>query len=168
MAGIPRNRPARPPVRGTLSLVHRVLTSCLVLLALTGVVSGNLLRPCDCSGEDGIDSNARCQSMLLSSQAPSGGCPACHGRAHSPGPVEGEDGSDDEGCTLCCKPRAPLGEADGSVALDAPGLSFGAIAVGAPTPLVEQLHPNARALERARRTSDPWLLSPEGLAVFLI
>ena len=154
------------PSSGMLGPVRRLLTTSLLLLALAGILSGNLLRPCDCGSGDGGDARALCPSQLPT-HTPRPSCCACANARPDEGPGGSDRPDDEEGCPLCCKPRPPLAEAahavelaDAHVVVDAVVAELASVAVPA--------RRHSSALSHERRTGDHWLLSPEGLAVFLI
>ena len=140
-----------------------LLTRAALLCALLGVVTGNLYRTCDCAHDAGAARHGR---------APAGRAapvlPACCRHA-APASEPERDGHDaPTGCTICCKPRAPLGETHDAVEMPAP-LPCG---IALDRPVVAAWHAplprGSQPVEVGRRTGDPWLLSPEGLTVFLI
>ena len=151
-------KPSRSgPSSGILGPVRRTLTTGLLLLALTGIVSGNLLWPCDCDSSEDGDAHALCQSWSATHKPPASCCGCGSERPEEEG-----------GCTLCCKPRPPLTEAAEAVQLaDARVVGIATVAE-LPSSAAAPARQHVRLLVRERRTSDPWLLSPEGLAVFLI
>jgi hypothetical protein len=139
--------------------VRRLPTLAVVLLALAGVVTGNLYRPCQCKADEVEGLEARCCGRTAAPDLP----PCCRPDAPERGPSDG-----DEGCGICCKPRAPLDEPDASPAwheTSTPTLESVDLVVAVRVPSESTLAPIA---SRERRTIDPWLLSPEGLTVFLI
>ena len=150
-----------------LGLVRRLLTTSLLLLALAGIVSGNLLRPCDCgSGEDG-DPHALCQSGPTTHTALTSCC-GCGGSSLEKESDGSEGAGDEDGCTLCCKPRPPLTEAASTVKLtDAHVVAIATVAE-LPSSVAIPAQQHSWTLSHERRTTDQWLLSPEGLALFLI
>jgi hypothetical protein len=143
--------------------VYSLLTRAALLCALLGVVTGNLYRTCDCAHDAGAARHGGAGAVLA---APA--LPACCRHAAPESQPKGDGHDAPAGCTICCKPRAPLSETNDPVEMPAP-LPFG---IAMDLPVVAAWHaPLPRACrpdEGGRRTSDPWLLSPEGLTVFLI
>lgn len=127
--------------------MHRTLTAAALLLALFGVVTGNLLRPCQCDAADLPD---LCSSCCRSDGGPD------------------RPSKDDDGCRICCKPRPAAVLADPTPTLPAPSVACVALAwIEFVAPSRVLLHEDLGA-PHARRGIDPWLYSPAGLAVFLI
>jgi hypothetical protein len=141
--------------------VDSLLTRAALLCALLGVVTGNLYRTCDCTHDAGP-----AQRAGPGRAAPA--LPACCRHTAPESKPKGDGHDAPAGCTICCKPRAPLGETHDPVEMPAP-LPYG---IAMDLPVVAAWHapwPRAsRPDEGGRRTGDPWLLSPEGLTVFLI
>ena len=155
-----------PVLSGTT--VNRVLTTFLVVLALAGVVSGNLFRPCDCSADEESGARSLCHSRVVEQSAPRSCCGGFKPTGADQAPRDGDNAGDDEGCNLCCKPRPPITEAAGSITLaDAQAVVI-AILDDLPSTAATPARVDEWKLVDERRTCDQWLLSPEGLAVFLI
>ena len=151
--------PEAPIRHGYPVVVRRLPTTAVLLLTLAGVASGNLYQVCDCAPDEQASSSTTC-GRTVAEELP----PCCRGPEPSAPAPSGEDEDD---CRLCCKPRAPMGE------VEAPSFETPApLAIGETTN-VSSLRLDEAESERTRpdtrrRTIDPWLLSPEGLAVFLI
>jgi len=143
--------------------VIRFPTLLLVMLSLAGVATGNLFRPCDCGMDGASPSSAQCHVSSAMRESRGGCCGGCEDMGESRG------GGDDKGCRICCKPRPAFDEADGVIGLDKPD-AHGPLMTAGDEPESPD-HP-ARAgvtLDLTRRPAfDPWLLTPEGLSVFLI
>ncbi len=136
-----------------------------VSLALLGVLTGSLLRPCDCGSGGGPTSDAT--SAAKGSPCATCRCGTNETLARNPGEdgdVPGDEPGDD-GCEFCCKPAPPAVEASSAVTFAPPSL----VAVPTSRRPALDLDGEAPALVRggaAPPDGAPWRLSEEGLAVF--
>lgn len=141
--------------------MRRLLTHALLALALFGVVTGSLLKPCDCGAVEAV-ARGGCER----GSSPASACCCCDDV------VQGASQPKDDGSfKLCHKPRPPLGEPEVSAGLDVPVPSMFLLAFSRADATLSGAW--ARVTSRPwtdehRRPSDPWRISPEGLGLFLI
>jgi len=145
----------------------RFLVTFLVVLALVGVATGGILRPCNCAHEG---CTCRALAARAGARTPTRGCcGACPPKTTSS--RHDENGAPHR-CPICHKPPPPTQEAEPAVRLDPPAKLAFVGPQGAHAPV-------HGAAEASRVPADllalpppglppPWRLAPSGLSIFLL